>query len=454
MRTSETALLASYEVLLELATGGMATVHLARRLGAAGFDRLVVIKRIHRHLLADADSRAMFVDEARLSSNVHHPNVVPIVDVVDTDGELALVMDYVESVSLAALLAAARARGELLPADIVSRVLGDALQGLHAAHEATDPDGLSLSIVHRDVSPQNIIVGLDGVTRLIDFGIAKATERLTITKDDALKGKLRYMSPEQGRREPLDRRSDVFASALVLYEALAGRPAITGNDDASIWISLMVGDVEPLTDVSPELASVLDDALQAKPDMRVPTALELKQRLSSAVPPASAEAVVACVRAHLGDQVEARREAIRAARRSTLSRATKREAHESGEPASTHALPAHRHGLPRVVVLAAFVVTLALAGIVLLLLRHPSRVEQADAAPLAFTTTATASSPSLSVPGSTSAFSSLDPVAPPPVLRADASTSGKRVAPKPPPVKAARGRKLHDNPYANGANGG
>lgn len=306
---------ARYEDLLDLATGGMARVQLARRVGAAGFDRLVVVKRIHRHLATLDDFRAMLVDEARLSSHVHHPNVVPVVDVIDEGGELALVMDYIESVSLSALLDAARRRKSLLPADVASKIICEVLLGLHAAHEAVDAVGASLAIVHRDVSPQNVLVGTDGTARLIDFGIAKARERVTVTKEDALKGKLRYMSPEQAKREPLDRRSDLFAVGLVLYEALTNRHAIKGSDDASIWIALIGGDLAPTSDLPPPIAHVLERALERDPNDRFATAADFERALRAAVPVASSEAVTASLRAYLGPAIDTRQEAIREARK-------------------------------------------------------------------------------------------------------------------------------------------
>ena len=161
--------LGNYEPLLELASGGMATVYIARQLGAAGFERIVVVKRVHRHLLGNREFYDMFRDEARVASMVRHPNVVPVIDVVEIRGaesnpesELFLVMEYVESCSLATLRKAAHEYGGRLPVPIVARVIYDALAGLHAAHQAVDMQGQPLGVVHRDVSPQNVIVGVDG----------------------------------------------------------------------------------------------------------------------------------------------------------------------------------------------------------------------------------------------------------------------------------------------------
>lgn len=159
----------------------MATVHIGRLKGPVGFARTVAIKRLHSQFAKDHDFVAMFVDEARLAARIRHPNVVPIIDVVADNGELLLVMDYVEGEALHYLLAAQRARDELVPPEIGIKIMIEVLAGLHAAHEATTERGRPLGIVHRDVSPQNIIVGVDGVSHLIDFGVAKAAGRIQST---------------------------------------------------------------------------------------------------------------------------------------------------------------------------------------------------------------------------------------------------------------------------------
>jgi serine/threonine-protein kinase len=436
---AESALLARYDVLLELALGGMASVHLGRRIGAAGFDRLVVIKRIHRHLLANEGARAMFVDEARLTSNVHHPNVVPIVDVFDEEGELALVMEYVESVSLAALITAAQARDEQLPLDVVSRIVGDALLGLHAAHEAVNAEGASLDLVHRDVSPQNIIVGTDGAARLIDFGIAKTAERVATTKDGSLKGKLRYMSPEQARREPLDRRSDVFAAGLVLYEAIAGRPAIAGNDEATIWISLVLGELEPLPGLSPALTEVVAHALEQRAADRPPTALEFEERLRAAIPPATPAAVAACVERYLGPELALVREAIRDARRGAPLPARALAANAIAPPiVATESRTLRSRRLP----LAMLAVLVAIG-----LVRVVTRVRESSSGSAENDTGAvTAIAPS-ATPLVNSLASEVISSPSVPSARPATQATAKRVTPKPPTTRSTR--KLRDNPYPN-----
>jgi eukaryotic-like serine/threonine-protein kinase len=170
----------------------MATVHFGRLVGAVGFSRIVAIKRLHPHLAKDKEFTSMFLDEARLAARVRHPNVVPLLDVAAMGEEVLLVMEYVPGVPLASLLRAVSAKGELVAPDVAAAVVCGVLHGLHAAHEATDEAGAPLHIVHRDVSPQNILVGVDGVPRVLDFGVAKAEGRMHTTRDGTLKGKLAW----------------------------------------------------------------------------------------------------------------------------------------------------------------------------------------------------------------------------------------------------------------------
>jgi len=205
------------------ASGGMGTVHLGRVVGAGGFSRVVAIKRLFAGVAGDAAFRELLLEEARLVSRIRHPNVVPALDVVEADRELYIVMEYVNGPSLAHLLTEARKLDEPLPVAIALGIMEAVLHGLHAAHEARGEDGAPLGIVHRDVSPHNILVGADGVARLIDFGIAKAATRLQMTDPGVIKGKIGYMAPEQLLGESVSRHADVYASAVVLWEALSNR---------------------------------------------------------------------------------------------------------------------------------------------------------------------------------------------------------------------------------------
>jgi serine/threonine protein kinase len=210
-----------YALSEEIAHGGMATVHIGRLRGSAGFARTVAIKRPHPQYARDPEFVAMFVDEARLAARIHHPNVVSTLDVVAREGELFLVMEYVQGESLSRLVHLARQRRERVPEPMVASIVAGVLHGLHAAHEARGEGGELLGLVHRDVSPQNVLVGTDGVARVLDFGVAKAAGRIHTTRNGELKGKLAYMSPEQLCGE-VTRMTDVYAAGVVLWEALAG----------------------------------------------------------------------------------------------------------------------------------------------------------------------------------------------------------------------------------------
>src|SRR5689334_6854534 len=204
-----------YAIGVEIASGGMATIHLGRLIGPVGFSRTVAIKKLHPQLAKDPQFTTMFLDEARLAARIHHPNVVQTLDVVAQGGEVFLVMDYVAGESLAAIQRRTAARGEPIPMQIAVTVITDMLHGLHAAHEATNEHGEPLHIVHRDVSPHNILVGADGISRVLDFGIAKAIGRLHNTREGQIKGKLAYMAPELIRAGQVTRRTDIFVAAVV-----------------------------------------------------------------------------------------------------------------------------------------------------------------------------------------------------------------------------------------------
>jgi serine/threonine protein kinase len=282
-------LIGRYELLDELARGGMAIVYLARQVEPELIERPVVLKQL-RGASSERLLRALS-DEARTLTNVRHPNVVPILDVVEAEGELFLVLEHVDSVSLAELTSAASDAGERVPVAIASRIVCDTLAGLHAAHEAKSVRGVPLAIIHRDVSPQNVLVGADGVSRLIDFGIAKAEDREAPTTSTALKGKVGYFAPEQLQGLELDRRVDVFTAGIVLHELLAGRRLFRGSDHASAMMRVLLDEIPPVTtlrdDVPPELDAILERALARDRDSRYATAGELLEELARVVPPAS-----------------------------------------------------------------------------------------------------------------------------------------------------------------------
>ena len=267
----------------EIASGGMATVHFGRMLGPGGFVRTVAIKRLYPHYARDPEFVSMFLDEARLAARVEHPNVVSSLDVVASEGDIFLVMEYVRGESIAALRRAADAAGEPIPVTIALGVMSGVLSGLHAAHEATSDRGEPLCLVHRDVSPQNVLVGADGVARIIDFGIAKARFRLHSTQDGRLKGKLRYMAPEQLRGERVDRRCDVYSASVVLWEMLTGQPMFTGAEQVALIAQVLGGVIVAPSTLRPSLPAGLDElvlrGLSSQPEDRFPTALAMAEAL-------------------------------------------------------------------------------------------------------------------------------------------------------------------------------
>ena len=222
----------------------MATVHLGRLLGPVGFSRTVAIKRLHAQFASDPEFVSMFLDEARLAARIRHPNVVPTLDVVATGGELFLVMEYVPGESIARLARTLRENHEALPTRILSAIMAGVLHGLHAAHEAKDERGAPLGIVHRDMSPQNVLVGTDGVARVLDFGVAKAAGRMQTTREGQIKGKLAYMPPEQLRGAEVGRQSDIYAAGVMLWELVTGRRLFAGDNEGAIVAKILDGRVE------------------------------------------------------------------------------------------------------------------------------------------------------------------------------------------------------------------
>ena len=275
----------------EIAAGGMATVHFGRLTGLAGFARTVAIKRLHPQYARDPEFVAMFLDEARLAARVVHPNVVPMLDVVQNGDELLLVMEYVRGASLGQIARILRARRERIPPLIATGVLSGVLHGLHAAHEAKDERGCKLDIVHRDVSPQNVLVGTDGVARVLDFGVAKAAGRLQTTRNGRLKGKLAYMAPEQIRGATATRRTDIYSAAVVLWESLTAQRLFRSDNEANILAAVLVGASRAPSAVVPGLAHALDRVvmrgLRLSPRERYATARAMALELEAAVGAAS-----------------------------------------------------------------------------------------------------------------------------------------------------------------------
>jgi serine/threonine-protein kinase len=260
--TTTPSVVGRYVLHAAIARGGMATIHLARLLGAEGFSRTVAAKRLHPQFTEDAEFLRMFLDEARIASKVHHPNVVPMLDVVQSGAEVILVQEYVHGVPLDKILRAMCQQRKALPIGVVIAIISGMLAGLHAAHEATDELGHHLQIVHRDVSPQNVIVGVDGIPRLLDFGVAKAALSGNVTRAGVFKGKLAYTSPEQ-LQGIVTQAADIYAASVVLWEALAGRRLYRAASEAELIAAVMGGTLQKLTEavdksqVSPERWALL-----------------------------------------------------------------------------------------------------------------------------------------------------------------------------------------------------
>jgi serine/threonine protein kinase len=289
----------------QIGSGGMATIHLARLLGPQGFSRTVAIKQLHPQFAQNPQFVAMLLDEARLAVRVRHVNVVSPLDIVATESELFIVMDYVNGESLANLLATSDVPP---PPTFAAAILVQALLGLHAAHEATREQGDALGLVHRDVSPQNILVGQDGVARMVDFGIAKAVARTQTTDGGMVKGKLGYMAPEQIKLEVVDRRSDLFSAGVVLWEALTGTGLFISDTLGGSIELILHGEIAPPSRfnpaVTPELDAVVLKALDRHRDARFQDAMSMAAALQAATPLASALEVIDWVEKLAGPELE------------------------------------------------------------------------------------------------------------------------------------------------------
>lgn len=303
-----------YALYGEIARGGMATVYFGRLLGPVGFSRTVAIKRLHPQYASDAEFVAGFLDEARLAARVQHPNVVSTLDVVAMDGELMLVMEYVQGESLSRLLSALRARGERVPWRVAAALMNGVLTGLHAAHEAKNERGEPLGIVHRDMSPQNVLVGGDGVVRVFDFGVAKAAGRAQDTRAGLFKGKLAYAAPEQLAGGPLDRRLDVYAASVVLWEIVTGRRMFKADTELQLYAMVKEGRIEPpsrfVPDLPPGLEAIVLRGLATDPAHRFATAREMAIALEEVLPHASAREVAEWVHHVANDALKNRARTI------------------------------------------------------------------------------------------------------------------------------------------------
>ncbi|HWA75962.1 MAG TPA: protein kinase [Polyangiaceae bacterium] len=283
-------LLGRYELLLPIAKGGMATVWLARLSGTRGFRKIVAVKTILRGAIDDARMEQMFIEEATLAAQIHHPNVVGIHDFGEHAGTLFLAMEWVEGEPINAIVAEAAKRGGL-PMAVAINVIGQACKGLHAAHELRDETGGLLGVVHRDISPQNIIVSYTGTAKVLDFGIAKATARSsTLTEAGEVKGKFAFMAPEQLYGRPVDRRADIFSLGVLAYMLTTGRHPFRGENMGETVRNICSSDRPPprpsavIGEYPEALEEALLKAMSKSPDDRYQTAHDFLEALENAVP--------------------------------------------------------------------------------------------------------------------------------------------------------------------------
>jgi eukaryotic-like serine/threonine-protein kinase len=276
-----------YELLAHIATGGMADIFLARLRGDAGFEKLVVVKRLLDKLASDPEYVEMFLDEARINARLSHTNVVQVLELGKVDGRYFMAMEYVTGLSVAQIGKLATQRLGMVPQAIACGIVAQAAAGLHYAHEKTLPDGTPLGIIHRDISPQNLILTLEGQVKVVDFGIAKAAGRATATRAGIIKGKFAYMSPEQCVGDPIDRRCDVFALGIVLFELCTSRRLFKRENTYRTYEAITNCDVpEPRTvnpQIAPEVSAVIVKALGKKAEDRYQTAEALQEALDRAM---------------------------------------------------------------------------------------------------------------------------------------------------------------------------
>ncbi len=280
--------LGRYEILAPLRAGGMASLFLGRRVGPAGFARPVAIKVVHAHLASDPTFVEMFLEEARLAARIQHPNVVHTEELGEERGMYYLAMEYIHGCTLSQFLARLVEQKRPLAPDVAAHIVMKLADGLHAAHEVKDEAGHPLCVVHRDISPQNVLLSYDGQVKLIDFGVAKAAGRTRETQGGFLKGKISYMSPEQAWGRPIDRRTDVYALGIVLWECLTETRLFGGRDDIAALEQVRTPWVAPpsslASGISPELDRAVLTALEVDPATRFQTAQDFRRAIGLGCP--------------------------------------------------------------------------------------------------------------------------------------------------------------------------
>jgi serine/threonine protein kinase len=292
-----------YLLLERIGVGGMAEVFRAKTFGAEGFERLVAIKRILPHLVEDEDFVKMFVDEAKIAVRLSHPNIVAIHDLGRAEGTLYIAMEFIPGRDLRAIYDYEYARNGKTSVGLSCHIVMKMCEALHHAHFATGPRGEPLQVIHRDVSPQNVLLSFDGEVKVADFGLAKARGRMVQTQAGVVKGKLAYMSPEQLRGDEIDHRVDVFGLGIVLYELLAGQRLFLGPSDMDTLRRVYEAKVPPIAplnpEVPPDLEAIVRKALAKDRDQRYPTAIDMHDDLQGFVYSHGALAGASAVRTYL-----------------------------------------------------------------------------------------------------------------------------------------------------------
>lgn len=431
-----------------IAVGGMASVHFGLLNGPRGFRRTVAIKRMLQTYAVNPQARLMLVDEARLASRVSHANVVQTLDVVEDQDELFLVLEYVHGESFDKLLERAQELGQKAPPKVACAIVVGALRGLHAAHEAKDESGQPLDLVHRDLSPHNVLVDVNGVARVLDFGVARARGRLQGTRDGQLKGKLAYLAPEQVHGEA-SRRSDLFTAGVVLWEALAGRQLFRGNSEADLLSQVLLCKVPSLAEVgvevAPALQAVLDQALARAPEDRFATAAQMADALE-ACGVASASEVAEWVKDLAADTLSQRT--------ASLEGLEKLPAPDALSPPTAPALPApaepRRPSSPALLAGAVALVLLLAAAAWGLTSVLQKTLAQSPVPPTPATQPALVKPPPVAVP--TPVAPTPTPVVEPPPVKPVSKpvVTAKKAEPKPEPAKPSA---KCDPPFTIDANG-
>ncbi len=294
-----------YQLMRKLATGGMGQVYLARQKGPVGFEKLVVVKRILPHLAEEPEFIQMFFDEARIAALLNHPNIAQIYDLGEADGTYYIAMEYVHGESFRAVTAKAAGVPGAFPLALKCRVVSDAAGALDFAHRAKSPSGEPLALIHRDVSPQNILLGFNGAVKLIDFGVAKAAGKISTTATGAVKGKYAYMSPEQARGEELDLRSDIFGLGIVFHEALTGARLFKRESETATLRAVVGGKVAAPSSVVKNIPKAIDaivlKALARKRAERFQTAAEMQSAIEEFLTKSRLPATPALLAAQMAD---------------------------------------------------------------------------------------------------------------------------------------------------------